>query len=133
VKHCAGDLWSVPRAGGDAVRLTTGPGTETYPIFSPDGARVAFTGEYHGNVDVYVVGASGGVPRRLTYHPGPDAAVGWNPDGKRILFRSPRNSYSRFTRLFTIAVDGVFPEEVPLRWPTPALTRPTGRASRTLR
>ena len=34
----AGDLWSVPRAGGDAVRLTTGPGIETHPIFNPDGS-----------------------------------------------------------------------------------------------
>ena len=41
----AGDLWSVPREGGQATRLTTGPGTETDPIFSPDGSQIAFTGE----------------------------------------------------------------------------------------
>ncbi len=48
----AGDLWSVPRDGGDAVRLTSGTGVETDPAFSPDGTRIAFTGEYDGNVDV---------------------------------------------------------------------------------
>ncbi|HEX8686302.1 MAG TPA: hypothetical protein VF654_07355, partial [Pyrinomonadaceae bacterium] len=32
----AGDLWVVGREGGDARRLTTGPGTETLPYFSPD-------------------------------------------------------------------------------------------------
>ncbi|HWQ56527.1 MAG TPA: PDZ domain-containing protein [Bryobacteraceae bacterium] len=109
----AGDLWSVPREGGDAVRLTTGAGTETDPAFSPDGSQIAFTGEYDGT-DIYVVPAAGGVPRRLTYHPGPDQVLGWTPDGKRILFRSSRNSYSRFMRLFTIAPDGTFPEELPL-------------------
>ncbi len=72
----AGDLWIVSRDGGDARRLTSGVGTETDPIFSPDGTEIAFTGEYDGNVDVYVVPAAGGVPRRLTCHPGPDVAPG---------------------------------------------------------
>src|ERR1041384_2233760 len=88
----AGDLWSVPRAGGDAVRLTTGVGNETDPHFSPDGKWIAFTGEYDGNIDVYVIPAAGGVPKRLTYHPGPDAAVGWTRDGNKVLFASARNS-----------------------------------------
>lgn len=57
-----GDLWSVPRDGGAAVRLTAGPGMETNPAFSPDGSRIAFTGEYDGNVDVFVIPASGVSP-----------------------------------------------------------------------
>src|SRR5215469_10987002 len=110
----AGDLWSVPREGGDAARLTTGPGTETDPVFSPDGTRIAFTGEYDGNVDVFVMPAVGGVPKRLTWHPAPDRVLGWTPDGKRILFTSPRTAYSRFSELFTVGLDGAFPEKVPL-------------------
>lgn len=111
----ADDLWSVPRAGGEARRLTSGQGVETDPHFSPDGQWVAFTGQYEGNDDVYVVSADGGDARRLTYHPGSDQVVGWSPDGKKVLFRSARNSYSRFTRLYTIAVEGTgLPEEVPL-------------------
>src|SRR5262249_30509046 len=93
-----GDLWVVARDGGDARRLTTGVGIETDPIFSPDGSMIAFTGEYDGNVDVYVIPAAGGVPKRLTYHPGVDEAVGWTNDGKRVLFRSSRSSYSQFPR-----------------------------------
>jgi tricorn protease len=110
----AGDLWIVPRAGGEAKRLTSGAGVETDPAFSPDGKLVAFTGQYDGNDDVFVVPAEGGSPRRLTYHPGADQVVGWTPDGKRVLFRSSRGSYSRFTRLYTIGLDGGHPEEVPL-------------------
>src|SRR5271169_2519835 len=68
----AGDLWSVPREGGEAVRLTAGSGIETDPIFSPDGSLIAFQGDYEGNQDVYVIPAEGGVPKRLTYHPGAD-------------------------------------------------------------
>ena len=59
----AGDLWRVPRSGGAAIRLTTGPGLETYPFLSPD-----------GNLDV-------------------DEPTAFTPDGQQILFRSAsRNS-----------------------------------------
>src|SRR5207245_10310391 len=100
----AGDLWSVSRDGGDAQRLTAGPGTKSDPHFSPDGKLIAFTAEYDGNVDVFVMPAEGGMPRRLTSHPAPDAAVGWSPDGKRVLFVSTRHTYSGLPRLFTVPV-----------------------------
>ena len=111
----AGDLWIVSRQGGEARRLTSGAGNEANPIFSPDGQTVAFTGDYDGNVDVYTVPAAGGVPKRLTFHPGSDNVAAWTPDGKRLLFVSGRDSDSgRFARLFTMTVDGTFPEQVPL-------------------
>src|SRR5436305_6596917 len=66
VFNYGGDLWIVPRTGGDAHRLTSGIGTESLPFFSPDGTMIAFTGEYDGNRDVYILPAIGGVPRRLT-------------------------------------------------------------------
>jgi tricorn protease len=110
----AGDLWIVPREGGVATQLTTGVGNEFAPLFSPDGSAIAFTGQYDGSTDVLVVPATGGVPKRLTYHPSPDIALAWTPDGKSILFRSPRQSYSRFLRFFTVPADGGFEIEVPL-------------------
>src|ERR1700751_2368217 len=84
-----GYLWSVPREGGEARQLTTG-GHEAAPIFSPDGAWIAFTGEYDGNIDAYVMPAEGGEPRRLTWHPAPDVVVGWTPDSRKVMFHSPR-------------------------------------------
>ena len=110
----AGDLWLVSRDGGEAHLLTSGSGTKTDPVFSPDGSLIAFTGDYDGNVDVYVMPSSGGVPRRLTHHPGVDEVIGWTPDGKAVLFRSTRNSYSRFNRLFTVSLEGGLPHELPL-------------------
>ena len=49
----AGDIWIVAREGGEAKQLTTGTGIETSPIFSPDGATVAFSGQYDGNTDIF--------------------------------------------------------------------------------
>ena len=123
----AGDLWIVPREGGDAKRLTTGAGVETSPSFSPDGSMVAFTGEYDGNVDVFVVPAAGGVPKRLTWHPSPDTALGWTPDGQRVLFASPRMSYTFFNELYTVPVTGGFPEKLPLPMGWEASYSPDGK------
>jgi tricorn protease len=111
----AGDLWIVPRAGGQARRLTAHPGDEIFPKFSPDGKQIAFTGDYDGNVDVYVMPSDGGEPRRLTYHPAADNVLGWTPDGKRILFRSNRFSQPPdITRLFLISPEGGDPEMLPV-------------------
>jgi tricorn protease len=110
----AGDLWSVPREGGLAQRLTTGQGAEANAVFSPDGSTIAFSGEYDGNVDVFTVPVAGGIPKRVTYHPGADRVAGWTPDGSRILFRSNRAAYSRYTQLFTVSPDGGLPEALPL-------------------
>jgi tricorn protease len=106
----AGDLWIVGRDGGAAQRLTTGLGNETDPQFSPDGSMIAFTGEYDGNVDVFVMPATGGEPKRLTFHPGNDLVKGWTNDGKQLLFVSQRSSESGSTgQLFTIPVKGGLP------------------------
>ncbi len=111
----AGDLWVVPRAGGQAHRLTAHPGDEIFAKFSPDGKWIAFTGEYDGNSDVYVIPAEGGEPRRLTFHPSDDLVLGWTPDGKKILFRSNRASATpRYARLFLISPEGGLPEMLPV-------------------
>jgi tricorn protease len=99
-----GDLWTVPAAGGEARRLTSGDGVEVFPRFSPDGRWIAFTGHADGSSDVYVVAAAGGEPRRLTWYPAREntdrmgfdnIVLGWTPDG-RILFRSQRGPLGGF-------------------------------------
>lgn len=101
----AGDLWSVPRAGGDAIRLTTGEGVESRPVFSPDGSLIAFSAEYDGNTDVFTIPATGGVPKRLTYHPGGDTPLAFTPDGKSLLIRSGRATPAGGAKFFTIGLD----------------------------
>jgi tricorn protease len=108
-----GYLWSVPREGGDARQLTTG-GHEGLPVFSPDGNWIAFTGQYDGNIDVFVIPADGGEPRRLTWHPAADIAVAWTPDGKKVLFHSGREAYADFDRLYTVPVEGGPAEVLPM-------------------
>jgi len=104
----AQNIWIVPRAGGEARRLTSFQGQASNPRFSPDGKMVAFSGEYAGNLDVYVVSAEGGEPKRLTWHPGPDMVEGWTPDGKSIVFSSGRATWapSPAPRFWTVPAAG---------------------------
>ena len=112
----ANNIWTVPRSGGSARRLTSFQGQTGNPHFSPDGKWIAFSGEYAGNLDVYVVPAAGGEPRRLTWHPGGDLVQGWTPDGKSILFSSSRATWapSGAPRFWTVPVEGGVEEPMPL-------------------
>jgi tricorn protease len=111
----AGDVWLVPKEGGTAVRLTSSAGEESFPRFSPDGTRIAYSANYDGNVDVYVIPATGGEPVRLTHHPMPDRVVGWTPDGARVLFVSGRESgRQRYSQFYTVDLDGGLPDKLPI-------------------
>jgi len=110
----AGEIWTVPRAGGQATPLVVGQYRNSGPIFSPDGKWIAFTGTYDSNPDVYVVAAGGGQPRRLTWHPGADDALGWTPDGKGIVFRSQRATPRDLPQLYVVPAAGGAPVELPL-------------------
>ena len=127
VFNYAGDLWIVGRQGGQARRLTSGTGVETYPAFSPDGTMVAFTGEYDGNPDVFVVPAAGGVPKRLTFHPGEDDVLGWTPDGKSVLFSSWGSSFLHFeNQVYTVPLAGGLPVRLPVPIAAEAAYSPDG-------
>src|SRR5688572_27110869 len=84
----ANDLWIIAKDGGTAVKLSSAPGVELFPKFSTDGKRIAFTGNYDGNDDVYVIPATGGVPIRVTSHGYRDRVVDWTNDNKKVLFAS---------------------------------------------
>jgi tricorn protease len=111
----AGDIWIVPKTGGSAARLSSPLGEETFPRFSPDGTKIAYSADYDGNTDVYVVPSTGGEPLRLTHHPMGDRVIGWHPDGKRVLLASSRESgRQRYNQFYLVAIDGGLPEKLPV-------------------
>jgi len=122
----AGDLWTVPRSGGRAARLTSAPGGIQNPYYSPDGSQIAFSASYDGNTDVFVMPATGGVPKRLTSHPSPDLVEGWTPDGKSILYSSSMISNTDYPRLFTVMATGGMPRPMPFPSGVEACFSPDG-------
>ncbi len=108
------DLWLVPVGGGNAHRITSNPGLELGAKISPDGTKVAFTGNYDGGMDVYVMDLEGSVPQRLTYHPAADFVADWCPDGKGVVFSSNREAPSFSSELYKVTLDGGMPIKLPV-------------------
>ncbi|MFQ5669235.1 MAG: PDZ domain-containing protein [Acidobacteriota bacterium] len=124
----AGDIWTVSREGGTAQRLSTPDGEESFPRFSPDGSLLAFSGNYDGNIDIYVIKTSGGVPLRVTHHPGTDRLLDWYPDGRSILYASPMESgTNRFDQLYKLNRHGGLPEKLPVPYGESGSISPDGR------
>ncbi len=109
----ANDLWVAELDGSQPRRLTVSEGIESLPHFSPDGRHIAFSAEYDGNMDAYLLPVEGGIPRRLTWHPSADLVKGFTPDGDKVLFLSNRTVHTRrFMQLFTVPLEGGFPEKL---------------------
>ena len=123
----AGELYTVPKDGGTARRLTSGPGYSSFPRFSADGTQLAFTSQYDGNTEVYVMPGEGGVPKRLTTtatlnrddisdRMGPNNIVmTWENTKPLVVFRSRKKTFNSFLgELYTVGLDAELPQQLPL-------------------
>jgi TolB protein len=81
------DVYVVERDGHGRIDLTSGPGTEGAPAWSPDGAHLAFWSDRDGDGDLYVVARTGGSATRLTTgsHLTGVTTLAWSPDGRYLL------------------------------------------------
>ena len=123
----SGQLYTVPKTGGVARRLTSGPGYTSFPHFSPDGKQLAFTSQYDGNTEVYVMPGDGGEPKRLTTtatlsrddvsdRMGPNNIVmGWKNTQPLVVFRTRRTSFNSFIGdLETVGLNAELPKQLPV-------------------
>jgi dipeptidyl aminopeptidase/acylaminoacyl peptidase len=79
------DLYLVPVAGGEPLRLTTSPKSETTARFSPDGRLIAFLSDRDGKkTQVWLMGRHGGEAFRLTSYASEVSDIAWSPDSKRL-------------------------------------------------
>ncbi len=109
----AGDIYLVRADGTDLRQLTSGPGAETAPAFSPDGRRIAFRQWQDGNDLIVVIDAGGGNRTILATNSSSASyctrgGLAWSPDASSLIFRVSSVCDSRFD-LFIVATDGSAP------------------------
>ena len=121
-----GNVWSVPKGGGTALRLTSAPGQDMFPRVSPDGKWIAYTEASNAGTDIWVIPASGGASRRLTFHPATEGGTGgrhapdnmvvtWTPDSKNVVYLSKRDQWNSWIQnLYEVPVVGGLPTRLPI-------------------
>ena len=90
-KKNSSEIYSIELSSRNITKLISG-GVNTYPVWSPDGKRIAFRrmlGE--NNSEVFIANADGSDVRNLTNDPAFDGWPAWSPDGTKIAFASNRN------------------------------------------
>ena len=80
------DVYKIPVAGGDEIRLTTAPGLDDGPEFTPDGAYIYFNSSRSGRMQIWRMRPDGSAQEQVTH----DGLNNWfphiSPDGKWIAY-----------------------------------------------
>ncbi|HZE89588.1 MAG TPA: protein kinase [Verrucomicrobiae bacterium] len=103
----SGDIWTLDRERGMATRLTFDPRNESAPVWSPDGRRILFFGNFPSRTDLFVVPADGtGAVETVLANGGDNLASDWSSDGKYIVYQTARGSGLSNTDLWIYSVEG---------------------------
>lgn len=101
-----GEIWVANIDGSNVERLTTHEATDSQPLFSPDGNRIAFVSNRTGSSQIFVMQADGTALRQVTFHTGEYSLADWFPDGKSLLTIGQRDHFHRdANRLIKVNVD----------------------------
>jgi tricorn protease len=107
-----GDIWTAPLTGGEAHLLVSHPATESRPLYSPDGTRLAFISTRTGDGDIYVLDLASGALKRITFDDGREQLDAWSRDGRYLYFSSASQDISSMNDVFRVSADGGTPMPV---------------------
>ncbi len=104
-----GDIWTVPAGGGEARLLVSHAATESRPLYSPDGSKLAFVSTRTGNGDIYVLTFATGALQRLTWDDALDQLAAWSPDGRWLYLTSSRGDIQGMNDVWRVSSEGGTP------------------------
>jgi TolB protein len=95
---------------GTRERVSSRPGVNSAPAFSPDGRMLALTLSHdNGNLDVYTLDLATQQLKQLTTDDAIDTEASWSPDGKMVYFTSDR---AGGPQVYRVSANGGRPERV---------------------
>ena len=100
-----GEIYVMDSDGQNLTRLTFDDSDDEFPVWSPDGRRLAFRSERDGNWEIYVMDSDGQNLTRLTFNHHDDEFPVWSPDGRRLAFRSYRGGDGGNWEIYVMDVD----------------------------
>ena len=68
------------------TKLTDNTWSDEFPVWSPDGSKIAFMANPRGNYDIFTMNADGSDITPVTSFPSDEKTLSWFPDGKSIVF-----------------------------------------------
>lgn len=84
----ATDLFLVPVAGGDPVRLTDTPGSESSATWRPDGLRIGYLSGADGSTQLWEIRPDGSDRRQVSHVASGIGNFRYSPDGRHVSFTS---------------------------------------------
>lgn len=106
------DIYTMNPDGSNVVQLTRNDAEDFYPLWSPDGSRIAFLSDRSGNLGIYTMNADGTDQTFLTYGKWETTRMAWSPDGSQLAY----NSLEESGHLLIINTSGGEPVEYPFDW-----------------
>ncbi len=107
-----GDVWTVAASGGEARLLVAHPSTESRPLWSPDGTRIAFVSTRTGNGDIYILDLRTNRLVRRTFDDGREQLDSWSRDGRWLYYSSAAGDISGMQDVWRVPADGGQPAPV---------------------
>ena len=102
-----GDLWVFDLRRSTKTRLTFGPASQRYPVWTPDGKTIYFGSNGKGGAHVYVKAADGSGPEQAVIEDDPfDFPYSVSPDQKYLLYMRAAGDRTTGTAMWVLPLSG---------------------------
>ncbi|MFN0124185.1 MAG: LpqB family beta-propeller domain-containing protein, partial [Blastocatellia bacterium] len=104
-----GDIWTAPVNGGEARLLVSHPASDSRPLYSPDGKRLAFMSSRAGGSDIYTLTFATGELKRMTFDDGNELLDAWSRDGQWLYFSANARDIGGMNDVYRVSARGGTP------------------------